>query len=115
MGVKEYSRGAARAAAAEVDRIVSFDASTGEFPDVAVPSQHSIARVSNDGTTLTTVAIEGDGLDFPTSLAFGTGSGDRETVFVVNFALAPAFGCPAGSGGPALVALDAEVPGQPLP
>lgn len=81
---------------------------------VAVPSQNTIARVSSEGTRLTTIAAESNGLDFPTSLAFGTGSGDRQTLFVVNFAVGPAFGFPAGSG-PALLALDAAVPGQPLP
>lgn len=82
---------------------------------VAVASQNAVARVSADGTELTTIATETDGLDFPSSLAFGTTSGDRQTVFVVNFAVGPAFGFPAGSAGPALVALDAGAPGLPLP
>lgn len=82
---------------------------------VAVASQNAIARVSADGTELTTIATEADGLDFPSSLAFGTASGDRQTVFIVNFAVGPAFVFPAGSAGPALVALDADVPGLPLP
>lgn len=82
---------------------------------VAVASQNAVARVSADGTELTTIATEADGLDFPSSLAFGTASGDRQTVYIVNFAVGPAFGFPAGSAGPALVALDAGAPGLPLP
>ena len=49
-------------------------------------------------------------LNFPSSLAFGTGSGFNETLYVVN--LGAAFN-PAGPTN--LVAIDVGVPGMPLP
>jgi sugar lactone lactonase YvrE len=80
----------------------------------AVIAQSAIVRVSADGSELSTIATAADGLDFPSSLAFGTGGSDRQTLFVVNFAIGEEFGFPPGAG-PALLALDAGVPGQPVP
>ncbi len=46
-------------------------------------------------------------LDFPASLFFGTGKGERTNLFVTNLGL-------GGWVGPSLVKIDAGVPGQPL-
>lgn len=48
-------------------------------------------------------------LNFPSSVAFGTGKGFKQTLYVVNLAFDPT-AAPA-----ALVALDVGMPGQPLP
>lgn len=81
---------------------------------LAVIAQSTIVRLDSDGSALTTIATAADGLDFASSIAFGTGKGERKTLYAVNFSAGPVFGLPRGSG-PALLALDAGVPGQPLP
>lgn len=53
---------------------------------------------------------ESDLLDFPASLAFGTGKGERQNVFVTNLAL----GGPGGAG-PGLAKVAIGTPGMPLP
>ena len=52
-----------------------------------------------------------DGLDEPASLAFGTGKGDRQTVFFTNFSVID----PEAGFGPAVLKVDIGVPGLPLP
>ncbi len=78
---------------------------------VAVVAQNAVIRVNSDGTVDTlfqdpTLQI----LDTPSSVAFGTGSGFKETLYVVNLAFGP-----PGSIGGALIAIDVGVPGMPLP
>ena len=80
---------------------------------VAVISQSTVVRVSPGGG-ISLVADASDGLDWASSLAFGTGKGQRKTLYAVNFAIGVQFGNPPGAG-PALLAIDAGVPGQPLP
>jgi sugar lactone lactonase YvrE len=80
---------------------------------VAVISQSTVVRVSPGGA-IDLIADASDGLDWATSLAFGTGKGTRQTLYAVNFAIGELFGSPPGAG-PALLAIDAGVPGQPLP
>ena len=63
---------------------------------------------------MTTIATAGDGIDFASSLAFGTAKGEKKTLYAVNFAVGPMFGFPPGAG-PALLAIDASVRDQPLP
>ena len=53
-----------------------------------------------------------DGLDNPASIAFGTGKGDRQSVFIANYGL---FGSSPESLGPAVLKYDVGVPGLPLP
>ena len=77
---------------------------------VAVINQSRVVRVSVDGTDIQTVATAEDGLDFPASLAFGTGRGMRQTLFVTNYAIGP-----PGGAGPGIVTLPARVSGLPLP
>jgi sugar lactone lactonase YvrE len=78
---------------------------------IALNAQNKLVRLAPDGT-LATVATAADGLDFPASPLFGEGSGDRETVFVTNFALGHANPADAHPG---VVSFDVGVPGEPLP
>jgi sugar lactone lactonase YvrE len=77
---------------------------------VPVINQSRIVRISADGTTQETIATWGDGLDFPTSLAFGTGKGERQNLFIVNSSIGPPF-----LAGPGLLKIGVGVPGMPLP
>jgi sugar lactone lactonase YvrE len=78
----------------------------------AVINQSRIVRIGHNGS-VTDVATSADGLDFPASLAFGTGEGARKSVFVTNYAIGPP---PIATGiGPSLVKIDVGVPGMPLP
>jgi hypothetical protein len=54
------------------------------------------------------VVSANDGIDFASSLAFGTVKRQRKTLYAVNFAIGPLFGFPPGAG-PALLAIDAGV------
>ena len=78
---------------------------------IALNVQSKLVRLAPDGT-LTTVATAADGLDFPASPLFGVGRGDRQTVFVTNFALGHANPADAHPG---VVAFDVGVAGEPLP
>jgi hypothetical protein len=51
-----------------------------------------------------------DGLDFPASLAFGTGKGERKSLFVTNLALGP-----PEFANPGFAKIDVGQPGMPLP
>ncbi|HSI70325.1 MAG TPA: SMP-30/gluconolactonase/LRE family protein [Gillisia sp.] len=66
---------------------------------------NSVVRISRDGSTITQIA-QGGLLDFPTGLAFGTGT-DRHTLFVVNVA----FGAALEDANPSVVSISLE-PGQ---
>lgn len=65
--------------------------------DVWAPviAQSTLVKVSAADGTMTTVATAADGLDFASSAAFGTGRGDRKSLFLVNFAIGP-----LGGSGP---------------
>jgi sugar lactone lactonase YvrE len=78
----------------------------------ALITASSIAKVSPGGAV--EILASGDPLDFPSSLAFGTGRGQRKTLFAVNFSIGEMFGAPPGSG-PGVLRLNAGVPGMPLP
>jgi sugar lactone lactonase YvrE len=71
----------------------------------------SIVRANTDGS-VETLATAADGLDAPSSLAFGTGKGDRQSLYVVNFSVAL---LPPGGAGPALLRVAVDEPGQPQP
>lgn len=81
---------------------------------VAVIGQSTVVRIPPDGSTVTVIADSSDGLDFASSLAFGTGRGERSTLYAVNFSIGPLFGAPR-THGPALLAFDVGVPGLPQP
>ena len=78
---------------------------------VAVSGQSTLLRIAADGGAITTLATAADGLEFDSSLAFGTGRGDRKALFLVNFA----FMSPPATAHPSLVKLEVGVPGLPLP
>lgn len=75
-----------------------------------VIAQSKLVRVDLEDGTTTTLATAEDGLDFPASLSFGTGMGNRQSVFVTNFAIGP-----PGGAGPGILKIDVGIPGQPLP
>jgi hypothetical protein len=74
---------------------------------VAVNPQSMILRVGNDGS-ITTLAAAADGLNNPASLAFGTGMGNRKSLFVTNFAVF------SSAPTPALLKVAVGEPGLPL-
>jgi sugar lactone lactonase YvrE len=77
---------------------------------VAAVTGGAIVKVERDGSSTEVIGTFSDGLDFPASLAFGTGKGERQSLFVTNLSL----GGP-GFAGPGLVKIDAGAPGMPLP
>lgn len=77
---------------------------------VAVIAQSTLVRVSPSGDSVTTLATSADGLDFASSLAFGTGMSDRKSLFLVNFAIGP-----PGGAGPGILRVAVGEPGMPLP
>jgi sugar lactone lactonase YvrE len=76
----------------------------------AVIAQSKVVKIDPNSGAITTVATAADGLDFTASLAFGTGNGERQSLYATNFTIGP-----PGGAGPALVKIDAGVPGNPLP
>lgn len=79
---------------------------------VAMIAGNEILAVS-DGAIGSVAA--GDPLDWPSSVAFGTGSGDAGVLFAVSFSVGEGFGDVVPRVGPGLVAIDLGVPGDPLP
>lgn len=75
--------------------------------------QNKLVRIDPTDGTVTTLLTEDDGLWNPASLAFGTGKGDRESIFIANFAVLPPE--PTNSLGAAVLKFDVGVPGLPLP
>ncbi|TMB91056.1 MAG: hypothetical protein E6J45_07405 [Chloroflexi bacterium] len=78
---------------------------------IALNAQNKLARLAPNGA-FTIVATAADGLDFPASPLFGTGQGDRSTIFVTNFALGHANPADAHPG---VVSFDVGIAGAPLP
>lgn len=71
----------------------------------AVNFTNTIVRISNDGTYLSEIA-SGTPLDFPTSLAFGTGH-TNHTLFIVNFGVIHFLSNPPmpGDANPAVISI----------
>lgn len=87
---------------------------------VADPPLSQIVVVPADGSPAVPLATFETVLDNPTSLAFGTGKGDRKNLFIVNFDLLTpeqeaGLGLPVNDDGPSLVKMGAGNPGNPLP
>jgi sugar lactone lactonase YvrE len=80
---------------------------------VAQIALSTVARVTPDGVV--NVVFSGDPLDWPSSIAFGTGKGYQQTLFAVNFSKGEGNGDTVPRMGPGLVAISAGVPGLPLP
>jgi sugar lactone lactonase YvrE len=78
---------------------------------VAAVAHNAVIRVNPD-RSVDTLFYEPSGgtLNFPSSVAFGTGKGMKQTLYVVN--LAAAFNPLADAN---LVTIDVGVPGAPLP
>ncbi len=79
---------------------------------VASVAQNAVFRVNTDGSVdVLFHDPAGAVLNTPSSVAFGTGNGFKQTVYVVNLAFAPTPPFAPAS----LVAIDVGVPGMPLP
>jgi sugar lactone lactonase YvrE len=74
-----------------------------------VIAESKLVRVTPDGD-ITTLATAQDELDFAASASFGTGKGERQSLFVTNYAIGP-----PGGPGPGVVKVDVGIPGLPLP
>lgn len=80
----------------------------------AVNRQDQIAKVTPEGDV--SVVAHGDPLDFPATIAFGTGRSERSTLFIANFAFARfAADDPTDPPKPGVLKLDVGIPGRPLP
>lgn len=75
--------------------------------------QNQLVRIDPSDGSHEVLLTEADGLHNPASLAFGTIEGDRQSLYLVNYALLPP--APEGSPGPALLRYHADVEGLPLP
>ena len=75
--------------------------------------QHKLVRIDPAQAATNLVLDAGEGLWNGASLAFGTGKGDRQSLFIANYAVLPPE--PANSLGPAILELDVGDPGLPLP
>jgi sugar lactone lactonase YvrE len=74
----------------------------------AINGQNTLVAVRNDGS-IEVLANAADGLNQPSTVAFGTGARDHRTLFFVNFAVFS----PAPT--PGVLSLKVRVPGQPVP
>ncbi len=82
---------------------------------VAVISRNAIVRINaKDKTQETIAALPGTPFDTPASLAFGTGKGYKEGLFVTNLGWMSTIVPGRPWPGPGLVKIDAGMPGQPL-
>jgi sugar lactone lactonase YvrE len=82
---------------------------------VAVVSQSAIVRINADDMSQETLAMFPLApLDTPTSVAFGTGKGGRESVFIVSMGWLYLYGVP-DPPGTSLMKFDVGIPGLPLP
>ncbi len=83
---------------------------------IAIPSREAVVRINaTDGSQETIASLPDFPLDGPVSLAFGTGKGNRESLFVTNLGysglLVPGMSFP----GPGLIKIEIGIPGLPLP
>jgi sugar lactone lactonase YvrE len=89
---------------------------------VAVLTRSAVVRINPWNRSQTTVAAFRipavlplyAPLDFPASLFFGTGKGERRNLFVTNMGLGAVLVPPLPWAGPGLVKIDAGRPGRPL-
>ncbi len=89
---------------------------------VAVLTRSAIVRIDLSDKSQKTVAAFRvpaslplyAGLDFPASVAFGTGMGERTNLFVTNLGLGKSRVPALPWVGPSLVKIDAGVPGRPI-
>jgi sugar lactone lactonase YvrE len=81
---------------------------------VSVIAQSTLVHVASDTLAITTLLDGSDGLDFPSTAAFGTGGGERRTLYAVNFSVGPFFGGNR-TAGPRLLAIKTNATGLPQP
>jgi sugar lactone lactonase YvrE len=74
--------------------------------------QDKLVRIDPSDGSFVELLTGADGLHNPASIAFGTGKGDRKSVFIANYALFPPG---PDSLGPAVLKYDVGVEGLPLP
>jgi sugar lactone lactonase YvrE len=74
---------------------------------------HKLVRIDPSDGSHTVLLTDEDGLFNPASIAFGTGRGDREYVFLSNFALLEPG--PPNNLGPGVLKYDVGAAGLPLP
>lgn len=96
----------ARAAALVGADGIAFDVLGSVY--VASAAQNTVVRVAPDGS-IETLATADDGLNQPSTLAFGAGRLDRRALFVANFSLF------SPEPTPGVLTLPAGSPGQPVP
>lgn len=77
---------------------------------VAVNKQDLLVRVSGEGDFVEVLADADDGLDFPSTVAFGQGPAGKKNLYISNFAL---FSGPTGNAG--LLVAKIDVPGKAIP
>lgn len=86
---------------------------------IAVPSRAAVIRISASDRSQETIAVfyhpTSPPLDAPASLAFGTGKGERENLFVSNLGISGLLVPGIPWVGPGLVKITAGSPGLPLP
>lgn len=73
--------------------------------------QDKLVRIDPSDGSFEVLLTSEDGLHNPSSIAFGTGKGERQSVFIANYALLPPG---PDSLGPAVLKFDVGVPGLPL-
>ena len=84
---------------------------------VTMVTRAAVVRINAEDHSQETIAVLGPDLnaplfaplDAPNTIAFGTGKGGRQSLFVTNASFGPPF------PGRGLVKIEAEEPGQPLP
>ncbi len=89
---------------------------------VAVPSRSAVIRINAADRSQETIAVYPPvspgplpaPIDAPLSLAFGTGKGERKSLFVTDSGMMGAF-LPGNWPGPGLVKVQVGIPGLPLP
>jgi sugar lactone lactonase YvrE len=83
---------------------------------LAVPTRAAIVRINAADLSQDTVAVYPDvPLDAPLSLAFGTGTGERQSLFISNGGFSGLFIPGMPWAGPGLVKVEVGIPGLPLP
>jgi hypothetical protein len=90
---------------------------------VAILTRSAVVRINAQTLSQETIAafqtvshgsVPQAPLDFPASLFFGTGKGERQSLFLTNLGLGKVSVPPLPWAGPGLAKIDAGVPGDPL-
>jgi sugar lactone lactonase YvrE len=85
---------------------IAFDLAGNLYVACSLDSNR-LVRVSTDGNARSVLATSQDGLDYSASLAFGTGLGERKSLFISNVG--------TNFGRPSVMKANVGVPGRPLP